>query len=74
MTHAIELNRPAPDVAVQLPNMPGERILYTLPTASQVVDLSIATLRRLEKVGRIRFVRIGGRTLVCAKSLHALAV
>ena len=55
------------------PCSPGERISYTLQTAAEVVDLSIATLHRLEKAGRLRFIRIGGRTLVCAKSLHALA-
>ena len=55
-----------------LPNIPGERIAYTLQNASGVVDLSVATLRRLEKAGRLRFIKVGGRTLVCAKSLHAL--
>jgi excisionase family DNA binding protein len=55
------------------PNAPGERISYTLKNAAEVVDLSVATLRRLEKAGRLRFIRIGGRTLVCARSLHALA-
>lgn len=60
--------------AIPLPNVPGERISYTLQTAAEVVDLSIATLRRLNKVGKLRFFKVGGRTLVCAKSLHALAV
>jgi excisionase family DNA binding protein len=50
-----------------------ERISYTLQNAAAVVDLSTATLRRLERAGRLRFIRIGGRTLVCARSLHALA-
>jgi excisionase family DNA binding protein len=50
-----------------------KRITYTLQNAAAVVDLSTATLRRLEKAGRLRFIRIGGRTLVCARSLHALA-
>ena len=55
-----------------LPTAPGERISYTLRNAADAVDLSIATLRRLNKSGRLRFIRIGGRTLVCARSLHAL--
>jgi excisionase family DNA binding protein len=59
--------------AVPMPNVPGERISYTLRNAADVVDLSVATLRRLEKAGKLRFIRIGGRTLVCARSLHALA-
>ena len=59
--------------AVPLPNVPGERISYTLQNAADAVDLSIATLRRLNKAGRLKFIKIGGRTLVCAKSLHELA-
>jgi hypothetical protein len=59
--------------AVPLRTAPGERICYTLQNAADAVDLSIATLRRLNKAGRLRFIRIGGRTLVCAKSLHLLA-
>ena len=51
----------------------GERVSYTLQNAAAAVDLSVATLSRLEKAGRLRFIRIGGRTLVCAHSLHALA-
>jgi hypothetical protein len=66
----------APDAApvdpVPFPNVPGQRIAYTLQNASDAVDLSIATLRRLNKAGRLHFIRIGGRTLVCARSLHAL--
>ena len=61
------------DGATPRPDNPGQRISYTLQNASEAVDLSIATLRRLEKAGRLRFIRIGGRTLVCARSLHALA-
>jgi excisionase family DNA binding protein len=66
---ALELSRPN---TVPLPTIPGERISYTLQNAANVLDLSVATLRRLEKAGRLRFIRIGGRTLVDAKSLHAL--
>ena len=61
-----------PRGAVPLPNVPGVRISYTLRTAAEVFDLSIATLRRLNKAGKLRFIKIGGRTLVCARSLHAL--
>ena len=58
--------------ASHLPTVPGERKCYTLQNASSVVDLSVATLRRLEKTGRLRFIKVGGRTLVDARSLHAL--
>jgi hypothetical protein len=63
----------ATNIAVPLPGVPGDRISYTLQNAATAIDLSIATLRRLEKAGRLRFIRVGGRTLVCARSLHALA-
>ena len=57
---------------VPLPKVPGERVSYTLQNAANAVDLSIATLRRLEKAGRLRFIKVGGRTLVDARSLHEL--
>jgi excisionase family DNA binding protein len=50
----------------------GERISYTLRNAANVLDISTATLRRLEKAGKLRFIKVGGRTLVDARSLHAL--
>ena len=62
----------APGDASPLATVPGERKCYTLQNASGVTDLSIATLRRLEKAGRLRFIKIGGRTLVDARSLHEL--
>jgi hypothetical protein len=54
------------------PTVHGERKCYTLQNASKVTDLSIATLRRLNKAGRLRFIKACGRTLVDAPSLHAL--
>ncbi|MBR0668278.1 helix-turn-helix domain-containing protein [Roseomonas hellenica] len=45
---------------------------YTLQDASRVTGLSIATLRRKEKEGALRFYKVGFRTLVAAPSLHAL--
>ena len=59
--------------AVGTASIPNPRLSYTLQNASTAVDLSIATLRRLEKAGRLKFIRIGGRTLVCTRSLHSLA-
>lgn len=51
---------------------PPERMSYTLPDASVASGLSAATLRRHEKAGRLRFFKVGGRTLVCAASLRSL--
>jgi excisionase family DNA binding protein len=61
-----------PAGTTSLASIPHQRLTYTLQNAATAVDLSIATLRRLEKAGRLRFIRIGGRTLVRADSLHAL--
>lgn len=47
-------------------------LTYTIPGAARVSGVSASTIRRLEKAGRLRFVRVGGRTLVCAASLRAL--
>jgi hypothetical protein len=66
---ALEQTKPG---AVALPAVLGKRKCYTLQNASGTVDLSIATLRRLNKAGRLRFIKIGGRTLVDADSLDAL--
>jgi hypothetical protein len=70
----LSLSQAGESNATPLPTAPGERISYTLRNAADAVDLSIATLRRLNKSGRLRFIRIGGRTLVCARSLHALTM
>lgn len=45
---------------------------YTLTEAARITGLSIATLRRHAKASRLRFFKVGGRTLVCAASLRAL--
>jgi hypothetical protein len=49
-----------------------ERLTYTLAAAAAASGLSIATLRRHEKAGRLSFHKVGGRTLVNATSLRAL--
>jgi hypothetical protein len=58
-----------PDTGATQDNGP---IAYTLSNAASAVGLSIATLRRLEKAGQLRFVKVRGRTLVCGRSLRAL--
>jgi excisionase family DNA binding protein len=49
------------------------QILLTLQSTARVLDLSVATVRRLEKAGKLRFVRVGGRTMVDPKTVRALA-
>ena len=47
-------------------------ISYTLTDAERISGLSKATLYRHAKAGRLRLVRVGGRTLACGNSLRAL--
>jgi excisionase family DNA binding protein len=54
--------------------IPNEvQVLLTLQSTAKVLDLSIATVRRLEKAGKLRFVRVGGRTMVDPRTVWALA-
>ncbi len=68
-----ETSQHSPPVVLKTEPTRTEQVLLTIQSTARVLDLSVATVRRLEKAGRLRFVKIGGRTLVCAKSLHALA-
>jgi hypothetical protein len=54
------------------PRSGAEPLSYTLQGAARASGLSIATLRRREKEGLLRFHRVGGRTLVPAASLREL--
>lgn len=49
------------------------QVLLTLQSAAKMLDLSVATIRRLEKAGKLRFVRVGGRTMVDPQTVRALA-
>ena len=55
--------RPAPLAAA---------LTYTLADAARISGLSRATLYRHEKAGRLRLVKVGGRTLVSGGSLRRL--
>ena len=56
------------------PNAPPPRdaLTFTLPGASALSGLSVATLRRRAKEGKLRFVRVGCRTLVAGDSLRRM--
>ena len=47
-------------------------LTLTLRRASDVTGISIATLRRHEQAARLVFIKVGGRTLVDARSLETL--
>lgn len=49
------------------------RIAYTRRSAAAALDLSVATIKRLEAAGKLASVRVGGQRLILADSLHALA-
>lgn len=49
-----------------------EAITFTLPDASALSGLSVATLRRRAKDGSLRLVRVGSRTLVNGDSFRRM--
>ena len=51
---------------------PRDALTYTLPGASALSGLSVATLRRRAKEGNLRLVRVGSRTLVTGDSLRRM--
>jgi len=57
-------------IAPERPPLP--RLVYTIREACRVSTLGRATIYNHINAGRLRVVRVGGRTLVPAESLHAL--
>lgn len=51
---------------------PLPRPVYTIREACQVSTLGRATIYNHIKTGHLRVVRVGGRTLIPAESLHKL--
>lgn len=47
-------------------------LTHTVGEAARLTGLSRSTLYRHRNAGRLRMIRVGGRTLVCAASLRAL--
>lgn len=47
-------------------------LTLTLERAAAITGISIATLRRHAKLGRLDLIKVGSRTLVEARSLEAL--
>jgi hypothetical protein len=54
------------------PAPPPNALAYGLNDAARLSGLSCATLRRRAAEGRLKLVRVGGRTLVPADSLKRL--
>lgn len=57
-------------IAAEQPPLP--RPVYTIVEACRVSTLGRATIYNHINSGRLRVVRVGGRTLVPVESLHAL--
>ena len=57
-------------VAHEPPPLP--RLVYTVREACRVSTLGRATIYNHINSGRLRIVRIGGRTLIPTESLHSL--
>jgi excisionase family DNA binding protein len=51
---------------------PTQPIAYSLKQASEISSLGKTTLYRHAQRGNLRLVRVGGRTVIPADSLHAL--
>ena len=62
----------APDAGDHPQPVGADPITYGLKDSADASGLSISTLYRHAKAGRLRLVRVGGRTLVVAASLRAL--
>lgn len=64
--------RLAKRASAQRPAPPPNSLAFTLHDAARISGLSQATLRRRAAEGRLRLLRVGGRTLVAGDSLRAL--
>ena len=68
----VSANPDASNAVAARANCLADRLSLTLQHASEITGISIATLRRHEQAGRLRFLKVGGRTLVEARSLEAM--
>ncbi len=69
----MNLTPDAPEAPAHKPARPtADPLAYTLSAASVACGLSRSTIYRHAKAGRLRLVKVGGRTLVDAASLRAL--
>jgi excisionase family DNA binding protein len=68
----MQLPEPAPRYRQPIHSGAPAALTHTLNDAARITGLSRATLYRHAATGRLRLVKVGGRTLVCAASLRAL--
>jgi excisionase family DNA binding protein len=68
----MHLAEPAPRRAATAPSRNPAALTHTLNDACRISGLSRSTLYRHATAGRLRLVKVGGRTLVDAASLRAL--
>lgn len=57
---------------MQSTNITPEKLAYSIKEACRASSLGRTTLYAHIAAGRLRAVRIGGRTIIPAESLHAL--
>jgi excisionase family DNA binding protein len=60
------------EAAQRRPHPVPTQLTHTINDAAHIVGLSRSTLYRHAAAGRLRLVKVGGRTLVDASSLRAL--
>jgi len=51
----------------------GEKLAYTLKEGAAALSISLSAMWSLSKEGKVRFIKIGGRTLIPTKELLRLA-
>ena len=51
---------------------PAKKLAYSIREAAEASSLGRTTLYNYIAAGRLRAVRVGGRTIIPAESLHAL--
>ncbi|MFH5927561.1 helix-turn-helix domain-containing protein [Roseomonas xinghualingensis] len=70
------MQHPAPQTEAATANKPARSVpdvlAHTLNDASRISGISRSTLYRHAEAGRLRLLKVGGRTLVDAVSLRAL--
>lgn len=57
---------------MQIKTNPLQKVSYSIREASEASSLSKSTLYNHIAAGRLKAVRVGGRTVIPAVSLHAL--
>jgi excisionase family DNA binding protein len=59
-------------IAAAREDPPLAPLLYTLPQAAKLLNISVGHLYRQRQMGRITFTKIGDRSMVAVEAIHQL--